>query len=75
MEFEYEDEDEYAPKDSLIGVPTINIVAMVVRKESRGDAPTEVVQGEKYMELIVSMHEERRKDLDVSLNLRTISTI
>lgn len=47
MEFEYEDGDEYAARDSLIDTPTINIVAMVIHKESRGGAPREVVQGEK----------------------------
>jgi hypothetical protein len=47
VEFEYENEDEYAARDSFIDVPTINIVAMVIRKESRGGAPREVVQGEK----------------------------
>ena len=72
MEFEYEDGDEYAARDSLIDTPTINIVAMVIHKESRGGAPREVVQGEKSIEIIVSMHEEQRKDFDVSLNLGTI---
>lgn len=47
VEFEYEDGDEYAARDSLIDTPTINIVAMVIHKESRGGAPREVVQGEK----------------------------